>query len=515
MKLVTMFAISSILIACAASAFAEADDGDWRQGPSGQWFVDWDKAMAAAKQTGRPIFAFHDQSDCGDSPWYKQCREKILKQADFINFAKRELVLLYLDSPADRSQNLLGRAQRLHNQRVLEALQPYGSTCSGTLVSVKGEVLGSVSFGGGPTVAECLKRVRLELGNKKRRPLKGKYAEKLFSTGYGALVDGLEALPLVSQADFKAQLTGVAVVDEEDVAAGAKVEFQDPEKPLEVPFGKSVCFRIEYDFPEGYLVRVRLSCKRADGADKNGIDECMDIVESWHALSTWQWEKDIEYRVLQGKGVAHRFMQMKKGGKTCTTRDMVLLLQPDPEARGGEEFWRLPLHAVNLTFLDETASPKVKVRAGDHKGAKPVADKRKSKVNDRRWQKGPNRTWFVNWDKALVEAKKSKKRLFVLHTGSDWCGWCIKLHREVLEGNKFKALARKQFVLLYLDSPQQKILPSDQQAHNEEVLEKLAFPGGVPGVVIVNPEDESVLGTISGYKPENEYLKAIKDAIGQ
>lgn len=41
-------------------------------------------------------------------------------------------------------------------------------------------------------------------------------------------------------------------------------------------------------------------------------------------------------------------------------------------------------------------------------------------IDDSDWQKGPTEQWFVNWDKALAEAKAKNKPLFVLNTGSDW-----------------------------------------------------------------------------------------------
>ena len=136
-------------------------------------------------------------------------------------------------------------------------------------------------------------------------------------------------------------------------------------------------------------------------------------------------------------------------------------------------------------------------------------------VDDSDWQKGPTEQWFVNWDKALAEAEKKNKPLFVLNTGSDWCGWCKKLRAEVLGSSKFKSYARKNLVLVYLDSPRKKPLPDDQQQHNRDVASRLNFGGGVPCAKIVDPDGEQVLETISGYRPEKEYLKLVKDAVGK
>ena len=49
----------------------------------------------------------------------------------------------------------------------------------------------------------------------------------------------------------------------------------------------------------------------------------------------------------------------------------------------------------------------------------------------------------------------------------------------------------------------------------QAVREKLEFGGGVPCAKIVDSDGESVRATISGYRPEKEYLKALKDAVGK
>ena len=40
--------------------------------------------------------------------------------------------------------------------------------------------------------------------------------------------------------------------------------------------------------------------------------------------------------------------------------------------------------------------------------------------------------WQQNYDEALRLSKESGKPVFAFFTGSDWCGWCIRLDREIL-----------------------------------------------------------------------------------
>ena len=39
--------------------------------------------------------------------------------------------------------------------------------------------------------------------------------------------------------------------------------------------------------------------------------------------------------------------------------------------------------------------------------------------------------WLTDYTKAQAQAKAEKKLLVMDFTGSDWCGWCIKLNKEV------------------------------------------------------------------------------------
>ena len=69
---------------------------------------------------------------------------------------------------------------------------------------------------------------------------------------------------------------------------------------------------------------------------------------------------------------------------------------------------------------------------------------------------GSNSKWLTNLDEALKEAKKSDKSVLVNFTGSDWCGWCIRLKKEVFSKDEFKDWAEENVVLLEADFPRGK-----------------------------------------------------------
>ena len=61
--------------------------------------------------------------------------------------------------------------------------------------------------------------------------------------------------------------------------------------------------------------------------------------------------------------------------------------------------------------------------------------------------------WIDDFDEAVKLAKAENKDLLVDFTGSDWCGWCIKLNKEVFSQPDFAGYAKKNLVLVELDFP--------------------------------------------------------------
>ena len=131
------------------------------------------------------------------------------------------------------------------------------------------------------------------------------------------------------------------------------------------------------------------------------------------------------------------------------------------------------------------------------------------------WHPGPSSQWFVEWDKAIVEAKKTGKKLFVLHDGSDWCVWCKKLKNDVFDKPEFKEFAQKNFVLLYLDTPKRKPLCEKQEMHNSRVLKALEFAGGVPTVEIFSADGIKIGRIGGGGPPLYRYLDMIKQVLSR
>lgn len=120
--------------------------------------------------------------------------------------------------------------------------------------------------------------------------------------------------------------------------------------------------------------------------------------------------------------------------------------------------------------------------------------------------------WDEDYDKALERAAKEGKYVLVDFSGSDWCGWCIKLDQEVFSKQAFKDYAKENLVLVLLDFPRQKSQSKSVQERNQALMRKYGVRG-FPTVLVLNPKGE-VAGR-TGYKPggPEAYVKHLKEII--
>ena len=94
-------------------------------------------------------------------------------------------------------------------------------------------------------------------------------------------------------------------------------------------------------------------------------------------------------------------------------------------------------------------------------------------------------TWHTDMNKAMEISKKSKKPLFLFFTGSDWCGWCIRLQKEVFKTPEFAKWAKANVVLVELDFPRRTAQTPEIQKQNAE-LQQTFMVQGYPTVWFVN-----------------------------
>jgi thioredoxin-related protein len=106
--------------------------------------------------------------------------------------------------------------------------------------------------------------------------------------------------------------------------------------------------------------------------------------------------------------------------------------------------------------------------------------------------------WLTDYKQAQEQAKAGNKLVLLNFTGSDWCGWCIKLDREVFSTPEFKDYASKNLVLLEADFPHAKPQSASVRRQNEELAMRYQVIG-FPTILVLNG-DGKVVGEL-GYTP--------------
>ena len=120
--------------------------------------------------------------------------------------------------------------------------------------------------------------------------------------------------------------------------------------------------------------------------------------------------------------------------------------------------------------------------------------------------------WLTDLPKAQAKAKAEKKLVLLDFTGSDWCGWCIKLKKEVFTKPEFVDYSKENLVLVEVDFPRNKKLSPPQQKANDALAEKYKVEG-FPTLIVLNSEGKKIgeLGYVEGGpKPFLQKLAKLK-----
>jgi len=113
-------------------------------------------------------------------------------------------------------------------------------------------------------------------------------------------------------------------------------------------------------------------------------------------------------------------------------------------------------------------------------------------------------TWLGDFNIATKEALASHKLILINFSGSDWCGPCIRLRKEILESDAFEKYAAGNLILVRADFPRQKKnqLEKAQVKLNESLADRYNPDGKFPYTLIVD-EHGKILKTWDGFPGES------------
>ena len=95
--------------------------------------------------------------------------------------------------------------------------------------------------------------------------------------------------------------------------------------------------------------------------------------------------------------------------------------------------------------------------------------------------------WHTDLSKAVSISINEKKPIMLFFTGSDWCGWCMRLKKEVFNHEKFKIWSDDKIILVELDFPRRKKLEPNILNQNRE-LARIFGVSGYPTCWLVKPQ---------------------------
>lgn len=107
-------------------------------------------------------------------------------------------------------------------------------------------------------------------------------------------------------------------------------------------------------------------------------------------------------------------------------------------------------------------------------------------------------TWLTDLPTAQAQAKSENKIVLMDFTGSDWCGWCVKFKKEVLDTQEFQDYATKNVVLVELDFPHKKPQSDDLKKANAALKTKYNIEG-FPTLVVLDQNGKEI-GRQVGYE---------------
>lgn len=97
--------------------------------------------------------------------------------------------------------------------------------------------------------------------------------------------------------------------------------------------------------------------------------------------------------------------------------------------------------------------------------------------------------WYTDVREAITVSNTTHKPMLMFFTGSDWCGWCIRLQNEVLKTDEFKKWATDNVILVELDYPRRTPQTPELKNQNNELQQAFGIQG-FPTIYFTSAEEK-------------------------
>jgi thioredoxin-related protein len=123
--------------------------------------------------------------------------------------------------------------------------------------------------------------------------------------------------------------------------------------------------------------------------------------------------------------------------------------------------------------------------------------------------------WTMDYDAAVKTATEKKLPIIVNFTGSDWCGWCKIMDKNVFAEDDWKKFAAENAMLVTIDFPKdEEIVPKKYKERNEALKGEFKV-SGYPTYIILDSDGKSVLGRLSAGKEKtpSTFIKEFEGVV--
>lgn len=107
--------------------------------------------------------------------------------------------------------------------------------------------------------------------------------------------------------------------------------------------------------------------------------------------------------------------------------------------------------------------------------------------------------WMTDLNAARTKAAAENKAVLVDFTGSDWCGYCIRLKKDVFDTPEFEAYAADKFVLVEIDVPRDvnRVGGPENYAKNQTLCQQYKV-SGFPTIMVLSADNKVLGGFVGG-----------------
>lgn len=118
--------------------------------------------------------------------------------------------------------------------------------------------------------------------------------------------------------------------------------------------------------------------------------------------------------------------------------------------------------------------------------------------------------WLTDLEAGKAQAARENKAVLVDFTGSDWCGWCIRLKNNVFDKPEFEEYVKDKLVLVEVDVPNGDKLSPEKKKANQELCTQFHI-NGFPTILVMTPEGQVAGGFVGG----RDSMQAVKPTLDE